>query len=333
LKVGRETRVLRPFDIPASLEHFFDGATLRFGAQRIRTDEGLRVWGDPDTYGSQEVELELSEEDTFDGFRTHVAEGAEKGGFALVDLSLLVFVTSGYLGTTEVVYRQSLDDGTPSHRTLNLASGASRAAGLRVVSHRPNRITAYLVLNRKIPERPLRPWRKGTWLAHCEFRIGLEAPSALFRPLPLDDKKRRDFRLPPGTVRYLRSCDPRSRFDPETPPEMYVDAEILQTISRDAKSAVSQMFQRELAACFIRSVVAEAMRETDEWRNSSWDQLEDSLLGRIVKYVEGKGRSKEDYTRRLDDLRSDPERQIAIAEDRLKVRAAILKAVHPVTSQ
>ncbi len=328
--MGQETKTVRPFDVPESLERLFHRVTLRVGAQHIQAGKERLVWDDADTYGGQEVELEWSAERDFDGFQKAIMEGAEAAGIAASNLSLLVLVTSGYLGTTEVVHRETLGDGSPAERVLKLGGKANRAVGLRVVSDRPNRITAYLVLNREIARKPLQPWRKGTWLARREFRIGLEAPSAIFRPLELDDKRRKEFRLLPGTVRYLRSCDP---FDPESPPEMYVDSEILQAVSRDPKSATSQMVQRELAAYFIRSVVAESTKKTDERRDGSWSELEDSLLGRIVKYLEGKGKSDEDYEKRLAEVREDPERVVALAEDRLGVRAAILKVVQPGTSQ
>lgn len=326
--MSRETRQIRPFDVPKSLEGLLRGARLHIGSLTIESGTGVRSFPDPETYGSQRVTLEWSEQGALESFRETIHGGAQELDILLSDLSLVVAATSGYLGKTEVLYREVLSDQTPRSHIVDLASGDERAVALRVLGHKANRVAAYLLLTRELDRIALRPWRLGTWLARCEFRIAVDLPADLFRPEPLTEKERQRLGLPPGTVRYVDwdSYDPAAPFDPDVPPRMYVDEEVLTAVSEAGGAPLGRMMQRQLIADFMCSLFREVREKPDGWRHREWGTLEDSLLGRVVRYLEGgASASQEDCDRRLQQIAGDdPGRQAAWVETRLDVRAQIL---------
>ena len=326
--MSRETRQIRPFDVPRNLEGLFRGTQLRIGDLTIESDRGVRSFPDPDAYESQQVTLEWSEQSAFESFRETIRVGAQEIDILLSDLSLVVTATSGYLGTTEIVYRERLSDDAPRNRAVDLVAGPERAVAFRVVGHRASRITAYLLLTREQERGPLRPWRLGTWLARCEFRIAVELPADLFRPEPLTEKERQRLGLPPGTVRYVDwdSYDPAAPFDPDTPPRMYVDEEVLTVVSETSRTPLARMMQKQFVTDFMCSLLREVREKPEGWRNKEWEALEDSLLGRVVRYLEGRTAAPpEDYDRKLQQIAGDdPGRQAAWVESRLDLRADIL---------
>lgn len=329
--MSRETRQIRPFDVPKTMEGLFRETRLHIGEMTIGSGRGVRSFPDPDAYESQQVALEWSEQSAFDSFRESICTGAQELDILISDLSLVVAATSGYLGTTEIVYRERLSDDAPRDRTADLATGPRRAVALRVVGRKANRVTAYLLLNRELEGGPLRPWRLGTWLARCEFRIAVELPADLFRPEPLTEKERHRLGLPHGTVRYVDwdSYDPAAPFDPDTPPRMYVDEEVLTAVSEASRSPLGRMMQKQLVTDFMCSLLREVREKPDGWQNKGWEALEDSLLGRVVRYLEGGATaSPEDYDRRLHQIAGDdPGHQVAWVESRLDVRADLLSTL------
>ena len=321
--MSREVRDLRPFDVPPSLDNLFSGTRLHFGDIDIEPGQSVRAWEDPEAYAEQSVKLVWAENSAFDTFRERLRRGVEDLGIVASDLSLLVVGISGYLRTTDIVSWEKLSRNSPREREVNLVADPERAVAFRVVGQQANRIEAYLMLNRRLAASPLRPWRLGTWLARCEFRVAVDAPSSLFRPTPLNEATRRENKLPKGAVRYL-VCDPLDPFSPEHPPRFYVDEEILRAMSDQSRSPVSRMMQKDLVAMFLRSVLVQAHVQRTDWRNRTWEELADTLFGRVVRYLVGPNRSPDDYEARLRQVEHNAELQGAHVEDALDVRGAIL---------
>jgi hypothetical protein len=137
---------------------------------------------------------------------------------------------------------------------------------------------------------------------------------------PLTDEKRTELGLPKRTIRYAVVDSPT---DPEMGDEaltFWVDEEILARLALSPASPAAKSFQRQLFLDAMQAIVNEAAR-TPEIRQQSVDELEGSLLGRLIERAAGPrgAQSDEAFTDRkgdvMDFLLNDPEKFAATIED------------------
>lgn len=282
----RERRTARPFELPPSVGDLLKGVSLRFGDHTIEADGSLQ-WDDPDTFALQPVEIQWHPEETFDDFMTELSGVARYLDLDIGDLALVVTATTRYLGMLDIVETIPLNTFGIHRNTVDLRRSRPDAAGL-LSGVRGGRIDAYLLLLTEQERTTLRPWRKGTWLAQAHFIIATDHDERLFRPVPLTGAVRHDLDLSAGVMRHVEISGPVwESYDPDAPPTVYLDAAILAEVAARPKEPVSRLLQAELACLFIRSVLAAAYAERREWRHRSWSDLQDSLLGRVVRAIVG----------------------------------------------
>lgn len=322
--MNRERRIARPYrDIPRSLADALDSAVLVFGDERIPANSRLQ-WDGSANYGEQAVLLEWRTDDDSQAFLTTLQEGCAEAGLPLDGLALVVTATSRYLGFVDILFHRRLDELDQLAPALDLRTEKHDAAAWET-DVRGCRVDAYLLLSRALPERPLRPWRKGVWLSKASFVVATDFTKSLFRPTKLDANQRKRLNLSAQVLRHVRL--PESvweEYDPEEPPEVYLDEEIMALITAQPKVLSSRLAQAELVYVFLRSVLTDAYVRRDEWKELEWSEVANSLLGKVLRAIAGKRAPAAECARLMDDLVAGRlERLVSECEGATEIRSLL----------
>ena len=314
--MSRETRTVRPF-LRTSLDESLREVTFRFGDQTCEADRGITV-DDAESFAINTGEIIWTPEVRFEGFKDDLRAGATELEIDLPALGLLAVASTSYIKRSEVVHLCPLDDLDRLTRVTDITAGA-RPVALRTGFHGAV-VEVYLVLLRTLAKRPLRPWRKGTWIARAGFRIDVHRGADLFHLTPLDNEQRDRRGLPSGCVRFvdLDNHDICAPFGDSEPPRFYVDEELLRQLSARQRSAAAQALQAQLAYDFVVAVIHHAAADSES-DDSSWEDVEDSLLGRVLGFTAGPGASTDDKQQLLKSVSGNPERIIASVEHAIDI--------------
>ena len=226
-----EARIVRPFH-RTSLDEALALTTFHFGDQVCDANAGIAV-ADPETFARSKGQIVWAPEDKFEDFKTALVQGVSELEVDLVGTRTrcrrLNHVHQTVRGSAPLPALRSGESG-PCHGES--PQGSDRWHFARGSTARPWK--SYLLLLRELEKRPLRQWRKGTWISRAKFRIDVEKGAVLFRPIPLDDEKREHLNLPVGTVRYvdLEDHDVLEPFGESEPPRFYIDADFLRQTGR-----------------------------------------------------------------------------------------------------
>lgn len=319
-----ETRTLRPFDPPPQLEDALKLARFHMGNQICEPDSRIVV-ETPDDFLRAKPVLSWADDDAqLAQFHSLVQNGAEASGVPSAELGLVVLIYTRYLQIANVALCVPLNECQQVPRVHSFASPRPRA--LQASTHGAV-VSAQIALLRQQPKRPLAPWRKGTWLAKVTFRLALATEASLFHPTPLTDQVRAKLGLPRQTARYVELDDYLDLllpFEKVGPPTFYVDEELLSQLDSEPTSPRSKALQAQLVLDFITAAVATYHSR----RNGAgdWDDLKDSLLGRIVRLVAGAKASPAECRQVLARLEDDPAKFVALAENALNLRRTLAKA-------
>lgn len=322
--MNRERRIARPYrDISRSLTDALDSAVLVFGDKRIPANS-RHQWDDSANYGEQAVILEWRTDDDPQAFLTTLREGCSESGLPLDGLALVVTATSRYLGFVDILFNRRLDELDQLDPALDLRAEKDDAAAWKT-SVRGCRVDAYLLLSRTLQEQPLRPWRKGVWLSKASFVVATDYTKSLFRPTKLDADQRKRLDLSAQVLRHVRL--PESvweEYDPEEPPEVYLDEEIMALVAAQPKALSSRLAQAELVYVFLRSVLTDAYVRRDEWKELEWGDIANSLLGKVLRAIAGRRAPAAECARLMDDLATGHlERLVSECEGATEIRALL----------
>ena len=309
--MSSESRVLRPFRIDKRLEGVLRRTEFSTVIDIARQVSGYWSRTGPSACGLPV--LEWSSKQQFEEFKRDLALGAIGTGIDKSLLCLAVTARSGYLKLCERVYFHSLDDLDGLDRKVRLGErpDGSRREVFCAESHGAA-IDAYVALRRPISPAALRPSRMGAWFAHASFRVECESHPELFRPQPLDDENRRRLRLGHDTMRFLE-LDASSLtlpFAEGDVPTFWVDEQLLSDLDRQGGSAVAQHIQRHLALDFVGGVILEFARHADEDASAPYEEVRDSLIGKVARLLAGSRADDSQRDSRLKLCREDPKRAL-----------------------
>ena len=300
-------------------------AVFRFGSDTCKAGGRITIL-DPELHVRKRAEIQWTPDDeSFEAFRKTLAEGAVADGFDLSGLTLLVLATTPYLKITNVVHEVSCANLDAMARVVALTEPNRPEAFC--APHHGATVDVFLLLSRAREPLPLRPWRRGTWLARETFSIATERSQRLFHPRPLDDEMRKQFGLPRKTMRYIRMDDvnPLEPYDAGAL-DLYVDRELLDNLSARARTRtpVSQAMQLQLAQDVIAAIVHAAAARGSDLKGRTWTDLGDSLLARVLRIAARAGVSHEQLLR---EVTADPAKVVAHAESALDVLVRTREAV------
>ena len=316
--MSREVRTVRPFPVPAALRDLLAGTVLHFGDLACRADDAVVV-SDRDDFLRRHARIVWSPDQ--ERFRRDLQRGLTELGLGPADTALLVQVRTRYLGLAQHL-RFAVDDPDRLEPEVDL----DRCELLRS-ANRGVRVSASLVLRRTLASGPRRPWRKGARLVQAEFELRTEWLGDLFRPVPLDGDLRRELDLPASAMRYvdLGDHDPLApRGDIGEMPVFYVDEDVLARLHHWG-SATGRAAQLQLVLDFVTAVVQRVSALLHERGDvPDWEDIKDSLLGRILRRAAGRTNSPE---RLLELVRDDPAKTVAHFEHELKLCKAYVEAI------
>ena len=287
--MSSETRTVRPFAISRSLANVLSKAVLRFGSDTCEAGGRVTIF-DPELHVRKRAELHWTPDDeSFAAFRETLAEGAAADGYERSALALLVIAATPYLKIANVVHQSSCASLDTMSRVVALTE-PDRPEAL-CAPHHGATVDIFVLLARALEPRPLRPWRRGTWLARERFTIATEQAQRLFHPKPLDDETRKQLGLPRKTMRYVRmdDVDPLESNDAGAL-DFYVDRELLDDLSARSRSPVSQAMQLQLAHDVVAAIVHCGGGTRERLEGSDVDRSGRLLVGQGAPY-RGQGRT------------------------------------------
>ena len=331
--MATETRVLRPFATPLKVEQLVRSAALKVGDTVLQPDG--RATLDYDAYLNLPVSLSLGDsggltEDELDGVLESLAEIGLTPDMVLGTVSL----HSSFLKISEYVAVFPISELRDLPGDIEIASAGKRPSALRTPYSGCRVETAVLLGSAREPVVG-QPWRKGTWLARSRFHLSCELEYAGFTPRPMDADQKATLGVSAKAARYVTlpaGVDPlRDEVAPDVL-ELWVDADLLGAIAAQPKSMLSVALQRQLFVDAFNAVTSIA-RADPSIDDLQWSDIEDSLLGRLIRGLVGskRGESVDDSRERgqqlLTMMRSDQAQFSSIVEDHAGVTAAFMKAL------
>ncbi|MCY3540061.1 MAG: hypothetical protein OXH10_09450 [bacterium] len=315
--MNREVREVRPYQVNPLLSQVLKDAELIFGSDRCVSGSRIEVQ-DTEHFRRCRAELIWTSSDSMSEFRKSVVQGCEDSGISLENVNLVVTASSSFLKKTETIFEQSLSNINQIPAEVVLSD--PRPAVLHTGYH-PIEINVYLLLNEKLPPRPLRPWRKGTWLARAKFRLSSKSSFTPYRLQRLTDDERDRLNLPKGATRYVEfdGYNPLSNQD-EVTPIFWVDAELLDILDANSALKASEVIQIQLIQDFIWSVLSSPdIQQNNDLSNTVWSDIQGSLFGRIIHLAAGQDRTPERRNQLIRMAHSDLPRFMAHVEDAIGI--------------
>lgn len=327
--MSSETRTIRPYQGVDHFQAVLDHAFLRVGEREL--DGGSRASLTLDEFLNYPIALVMAgDSDDLHDIGNRVAEGLGDLALTTSDVEFVVLASSPRLKMVDVVYAQRLDeiDGLPSSVTFPRPRPRSMQGPFGGCD-----VRVYFCLAREFSPRPLRPWRKGTWLGKQEYLLRTDAGSVGFMPVKLTDERRIELGLDPNVTKYAAVDPETSVFDPDVPADavlVYIDEGLLDRLSVAAHSSIGKQLQRQLfldAAWAIAARVRTELRDEPGREDASVDDFAGSLVHGLVGMSGGRGSSSEAVRARNDryrELIDDPAKFLSNLEARLASRRDVL---------
>lgn len=315
--MSSEVRVVRPYRGVERLDQSFREAVLHVGDHAIAAGQSGLV--PVSSYLATRMTLVLAPDDhALATFRAEVEKGLEEAMIPAAMVQLVAVASTGRLRLAEVVLRHPVAALDELPKTVQLADADDRP-DVFAAPFSGCRLDLYLDLVSSLDPLPLRPWRKGTWLAHASFEVSTDVGDVGFTPLELTDEIKTLHGIPKETIRYVvvdAITDPDQSNDAV---QLYVDPEVLAELAVHPRSLAAVNFQRQLFLDAVRTAVFEFARDQAHLGLTPGD-LEGSFIGRLLVRVCGPpgAMSAEEYgsllERQLAEARNDPAKFVARLE-------------------
>lgn len=326
-------RELRPFGDFEVMDDLMHAVRLRVGDTVIGRDE--RVVLEAEAYRRVPVSCVFPYES--DGLREtleDVQSELRDRDLDLEDVVLVVNLFSSFLKISDFPYMFPLSELAARGPVLHLCQDGQRPRALRAARSGCRVEVAVVLANQKIPTVG-RPWRKGTWLSRVDFGISCDAEFSGFTPRPMDAERKIELRLPANATRYISvpvGIDPLADESSPDLVEMWVDAELLATLSSRDKSKVSTAIQKQLFVDAFECVMSE-VRARPDFEDKTWTDVSDTMFGKMIRAIAGRSRGDQDELIRarceglLTILREDRGRFMAHVEAFADLTDSLIKSL------
>lgn len=288
------TRELRPFGDFEAIDQLIHAVNLRVGESLIGRDD--RIVLEEDDYRRLPVSVVfpldaagLSE--TLEDIRAELQDR----DLDLVDLVLVVNLFSAYLKISEFPFVFPLSELSVRGPVLELTPEGRRPKALRAARSGCRIEVAVLLASEKEPVIG-RPWRKGTWLSRSDFGMSCDVEFSGFTPRPMDAEAKVALQLPETATRYVRLPSGVDPLVDESSPdlvEMWVDADLLATLSSRDKSKASTAIQKQLFVDAFACVMAE-VRSRPDFADKTWADVSDTMFGKMIRAIAGRSKNEAD---------------------------------------
>jgi hypothetical protein len=315
--MSRERRIVRPYQGVDGFQMFLDDVRVEFGDRQIYAS-GLATASASD-FMTQHVALLLADDELGrDRFAQGLMSVCDDAALKANDLEIVVVLRTPRLKLATLAWRCRLDELSTVEPRVDL-SGDTRPAPLRAPIGGCT-ISVYIALHSEIPPEPLKPWRRGTWLARTHHKIRTNINEIGFTPLELTDEERQQHQLPPATLRFAVVEDP---LNPDNGPEsirLYIDSDILSMLATNPRSGAAKALQTELYLSAMSAAVTESSRCLSADTSIHFDDIDGSIAARLIDIAVGDAPPKErgDHEQRfLGLLRNYPATFLAHIEARI----------------
>jgi hypothetical protein len=313
-------RLIRPFNGLEEFEAITQRFALRVAGRHLSDGESMRL--DPGEYIRAQVFAELSTDaDSWVSSLRRLDEAAAALDIRSDQLEIVATASTAFLHIVDVVWRCRVSDLDPENRTV-LLSTSPRPRALQA-SHHGAAIDIYICVAESLTPRPLAPSRSGTWLARATFRLSTDLDAVGFRPRPLTEDDAKRLGLPSGTVRFVDVVgSPLEDLRADDAVELWIDEALMARMSMASRTPSSRALQMQL---FVDAVAAVAERARRDLRDETIDELDETLLGRMLVALGGAGADRRARDRLLGLLRDQPARFLAHVEDRIGLRREFVR--------
>lgn len=280
--MASEARVVRPYLGVDQVQSVLDRVILGFGGRDL--EPGSRASVNKLEFLSEVVRLRMADSDEgMEKFAEDLSDAVRGCGLNVDVVELVLLLSSPRLKINDVAWRCSVAELRDTDRTAVLPSGDTRPRALRTpFSGCTARL--YVALATSIDEQPLRPHRRGTWLARCDWHITTELGEVGFIPRELTDQVREDHQLDGSTVRFFQVVAPLEPGNADDALEVYVDEDVLHQLAASPGTRGAKALQTQLFLDAMTQAIHAAAQEgaADVNGRPSYEDAEDSLIGRLV---------------------------------------------------
>ncbi|MDP7067731.1 MAG: hypothetical protein QF637_08925 [Acidimicrobiales bacterium] len=319
--MASEHRASRPYSKLRKCQQAFQETVLRVGKEEVPPNGTLRL--STTDFMNQRFQIEFGEDD--EAFITLISElktAANTHEISTDDLEIVIIVSSSYWKVAEKLFSKGLDEFTASdNRTVTIAGRDERARSFNLFS-KTLKIEVGCLLAKTIEKRPLRPFRKGTWLTKVHFSVNTGQDFDGFEPKPLDAPARS--RLGIGeyeeTQRFMHvEADPTDPVTTDDEFGLYVDELTLKALEESPRTSGTSLIQRILGMDMARAIIYRASQAIEEDEKSLGD-IKNSVFDKVLDAFsqDDKGAVDEDLKEKLFAIvKADPEVFVARVEDTL----------------
>jgi hypothetical protein len=325
--MSSEHRVVRPYVGVEAVQTVLERVRLEFGERSLEpgqsvTTSSLHYLTDPLTL------VFAPSQEEYDDYLSELTRAITRMGLATEQVELVLVLASPRLKIADVAWRVTVKEMEAGSPQVRLATAAERPPALRAPFGGCH-ASLYVVLAENLEAEPLRPTRRGTWLARCTYKVATDLGEIGFTPLELTDDVREEHGLGPRTVRFVDVDDPLLPGGADDALSVYVDSDVLARLAANTYTAGSRYFQRQL---FLDAMTATIHRSSQalEHEDVSYTDGEDSLLGRLVRQMSRRGEQVDEEVAQSywGMARDQPERLIGILESWLpEFKASLLDAL------
>ena len=320
--MASEHRASRPYSGLRKCQQAFQEVVLRVGEREVAQGGALRV--SSTEFLNERFQISFGEDD--EAFATLVSElktAANTHEISTDDLEIVVIASSTYWKVAEKSFSANFDEfAAPDNRTVTLAGRHERARSFKL-SSKTLRIEAGCLLTKTIEKRPLRPFRKGTWLTKVHFSVNTGQDFDGFEPKPLDAPARSRLGIDDyqATQRFMVvEADPT---DPVTTDEdfgLYVDELTLKALEENPRTLGTSLVQRILGMDMARAIIYRASEAIEDDKKSLGD-IKNSVFDKVLDAFcqDDKGVVDENVKEKLfASVKTTPEIFVACVEDTLE---------------
>jgi hypothetical protein len=307
-------RTIRPFVGLAGVGSTLDTAVMHFGPSVCPANQRVHVDLHVHEFMVRPVAIEWApDDDSFGRFRGAVNEGLHAARIAPSDVELVAIAKSPYLKFADIVFRWRVSEMDRLPRRVDLTNGKrARAFSTPFTGFD---LEVFLLVAQQLEPEPLKPSRKGTWLARVRCGVDTELSHVVFPPIPLTSEIRKSLGLSAKAMRYVdfEGHDVVLPVGEQEAPKFYVDAEFLAQLNARRGSPVSRALQIQLALDFVAGVVRAASIRAD-LASMSYDMVRSSLVGSIVRMVSSSAATDAQRDAIVNRIASRPDAVVADLE-------------------
>ena len=286
MSLQSELREVRPYLGVDEIQEVLDAVTLTFGDATVEDRGRVTVPTRSFLRDRASLRLGLDEEDT-KTFVKRLQTAVERAGLATKSCALVLVASTSRLKITEVVWEANLAELSSAEPLVEFAAGERRPRALQA-PFGDFTATVYVLLSEQLESRPLRPWRKGTWLAKVSFVVATGLAEIGFTPIPLDSEARERLDLPEGCIRFVKVTEPMDPSPPVESVQLYVDSDLLATMAAAPHTPGARAFQRQLFVDAINALVYETSTELARiGRAVELEDIEGSIVWNLLRRAAG----------------------------------------------